>query len=259
MQVLEHDPAPPRLLNPKVDRDLEMICLKCLEKEPQHRYPSAAALAEELERYLNGEPISTQSFNLLDRVARSLERSHYDVHFHSYGTMLIIFAAIVLAEHLLVFVLTRGDPPYPHPWLILSRILQFTVMGAVFWWYRRHRILPTSMAERQLWAIVFSYLLGSTFFAWVYHLLAEPPPPMGELTLFPGWCILAGVAFFVMGSSYWGRCYVFSVAFFTAAVLIPFDLHFGPLAFGLLWSVALTLIGLHLHHLGDLNRGDKHP
>jgi len=55
--VLETEPRQPRLSNPKIDRDLSTICLKCLEKDPKRRYSSALALAEDLEHWLKHEPI----------------------------------------------------------------------------------------------------------------------------------------------------------------------------------------------------------
>jgi WD40 repeat protein/tRNA A-37 threonylcarbamoyl transferase component Bud32 len=55
--VFETDPVSPRALNPYVPQDLDTICLKCLEKDPARRYGSAQALSDELNRYLNGEPI----------------------------------------------------------------------------------------------------------------------------------------------------------------------------------------------------------
>ena len=53
--LLDTEPRQPRLLNPKIDRDLNTICLKCLEKDPKRRYSSALALAEDLERWLKHE------------------------------------------------------------------------------------------------------------------------------------------------------------------------------------------------------------
>jgi eukaryotic-like serine/threonine-protein kinase len=60
LQVLEDEPVPPSRRRPGVPRDLEVICLKCLSKEPEKRYETAEALADELERYLAGEPIRTR-------------------------------------------------------------------------------------------------------------------------------------------------------------------------------------------------------
>jgi hypothetical protein len=60
LQVLEREPERPRVINPRVDADLELVCLKCLAKDPQHRYGSAEALAADLERWLAGEPLSVR-------------------------------------------------------------------------------------------------------------------------------------------------------------------------------------------------------
>jgi TolB-like protein/Tfp pilus assembly protein PilF/predicted Ser/Thr protein kinase len=73
--LLETEPRQPRLWNPKVDRDLSTICSKCLEKDPQRRYSSALALAEDLERWLKHEPIRARRTGIAARGKKWLQRN----------------------------------------------------------------------------------------------------------------------------------------------------------------------------------------
>jgi serine/threonine protein kinase/Tfp pilus assembly protein PilF len=73
--LLETEPRQPRLWNPKTDRDLATICLKCLEKNPQRRYPSALALAEDLERWLRHEPIRARRTGIFGRGRKWVRRN----------------------------------------------------------------------------------------------------------------------------------------------------------------------------------------
>src|SRR5438477_2895662 len=73
--LLDTEPRQPRLLNPKIDRDLSTICLKCLEKDPKRRYSSALALAEDLERWLRHEPIQARRTRIFARGGKWVRRN----------------------------------------------------------------------------------------------------------------------------------------------------------------------------------------
>src|SRR5438874_722412 len=73
--LLDTEPRQPRLLNPKIDRDLSTICLKCLEKDPKRRYTSALALAEDLERWLKHEPIQARHTGIFARGKKWVRRN----------------------------------------------------------------------------------------------------------------------------------------------------------------------------------------
>jgi len=247
MEVLEQEPAPPRLINTKVDRDIETICMKCLEKDPADRYASALALAEDLRRSRQGEPITARSFNVFDRLGRTLERSRHAIEFYSYANLLHFFAAIILLVEMVVHLLVHtGQWVFLLP---LTRVCQLCLMGLVLWRHRSARSGPASASEQQMWSIWIGYAATCTLLGLTGRLINGLAIEW-ELTLYPSLAAVTGLIFFIMGSNYWGRCYAFGVAFFALALLMAWRIQLAPLAFGALWAGSLVTIGRHLQRLG---------
>jgi serine/threonine protein kinase len=257
LQVLHNEPVPPRLLNPGIDHDLETICLKCLQKDPLARYATAEAMAQDLQRYLNGEPISARSFNVLDRLARTLDRSQHDAAFSPWSGMLMWMGVVIGVEHLVVFTLVQTDQP---SWSVgIARLTQCVLLAFLFFANRRNRLLPSTSAERELWTIWIGYFIAYACVLLVTWLLlrsevlvAGPNMPgrWSEWVPYPFLSLIAGLAFFMMGSNYWGRCYVIGAAFWLLAIAVPLWPMMAPLGFGLLWFAALTMLSMRLRKLG---------
>jgi serine/threonine-protein kinase len=249
-QVLTQAPAPPSLLLPKVPRELEVICLKCLHKEPAGRYASAQALADDLERFLAGEPIQARASGMFEQLVRALRHSQYDVRLRGWGTLLLCLAPLPTLGQLPAAVLALAGRPLP------VAVVGSGLAGAgsilLGLWLGRPRRDSSGPAERQVWSILIGQLLALSVMALVSWPLDDPQ------ALYPRWAVLTGLAFFIMGGSYWGGCYLMGLSFFALAALMRLCPPASPLALGALLSGAIILLGLRLRRLGrELAEGGR--
>ncbi len=134
LKVLEGEPPLPRTLNRRVPRALELVCLKCLAREPRRRYASADALADELERFLKGEPLAVRPPTRAQRLARWVRREPAAAS--RLGVLGIFFTVqwINFARHL-------DDPVFrAFHWKILGLIGVWTATAFLFQrWIKRPR------------------------------------------------------------------------------------------------------------------------
>ncbi len=97
-RILTVEPPPPTKVNPRIPRDLETIVLKCIEKDPERRYPTAGALAEDLRRFLSYEAISARPPGTVTRVARTLRRHRVRAALIAMGAVIAALGGLLLRD-----------------------------------------------------------------------------------------------------------------------------------------------------------------
>ncbi len=249
-QVRSNDPAPPRLLQPGVPADLGTICLKCLAKEPEQRYASALALADDLGRFLQGEPIRARPVTLFGQLTRMLNRSHEILPGGTFTANLLLgLCPLGFLTHLALLVAVGDRPFYGVASLALTLCLAAGTMGTVLLVDRKLPVLKSAVTNRQVWAARLGMLAAMVLAILVSYLLAPADRPWDARTVYPLWALLIGVTFFSMAGLVWGRLYLVSVTFMAASVGMALWRAWAPLAFGTLISLMLLSISVHLRRL----------
>jgi serine/threonine-protein kinase len=233
----------PSAYNPNVGTgsELGLICLKCLAKEPERRYDSAASLADDLERYARGEQTSVRPQGPLERWVRAgVEAINRKVPIPAIARWRAIDlwdAGLNLAANGVLFALIQADQP---PAVLWGAQLTYT---AVWWWmfltylFRQSPLDPTERHLALLWGGVF---LGGVALFWVYCPPFGPGRAAGLLGFYPPWAVLNGLAFLVVGRLYWGRYYLVGLAHFLVAMLMPLRLDLAPLVYGALAAAGVV-------------------
>jgi hypothetical protein len=245
-RVIAEEPVAPSALRPGIPRELETICLHCLAKEPARRYSSASELTDDLRRFLAGEPISLKPASPTDRLMRALRQSRLRGEFGVWGNLLLWFSAVIFAGHLVLDYLYRTHRPLH--WIAATDCAWFTSMGVALAWVRARRQAPMSAEEHRLCLWTIGYMMACALVRMVNQQSLGPEALYAGLD-YPYWSVLAALWLFLVGGVYWGRLYVFSVAFAILAAVIP---RFPPVAvvgFGTLWAVCLGSLGWHLRRI----------
>ncbi len=239
--VLEREPQLPRKLNPRVPDDLEQICLRCLEKNPERRYESAAAVAEDLERHLRKEPIQAPAVSVWHRLQRWVRREPALV---SRMLGLGIGAGIVQVN----FMLSTAE--HPDHWLVMGVLVLWGVLSIALQKLQGAGRLAATIPF--LWASLDGLLFTVVLF------LADGPSDL----------LLAGYPMLVAASGLWFRVrmvwFMTAVCLAASAVLLltgperpDLPSHY-PGLFAAMLLIAGMIVAYQVHRIRVLSRYFEH-
>lgn len=241
LQVQQADPPRPREIEREIPIDLEKIMMRCLEREPAHRYATADALADDLQRFLDGEPVEAASSGWLHTMARSLSRDQHQQHFRSWGQGLFIIGCVIFAAHLTIFAFDQtGAPEWLAFWI--PRLSMFVILAGVIHHYRGGKWTPRNNAERPIWSIWIGYLITLTVMNLLVLVSGIP-----ERTIFPMAAALSGFGFLSLGGHIWGGCTLIGLGFQLVTLLTALLPEIAPLVFGTAWLFATSALARRYH------------
>jgi hypothetical protein len=236
LAVLESDPPVPRSIDRQVDRDLEMIALKSLQKPQELRYASAGALAADLRAFLAGEPVAARSGGLADVAARLFRETHHAVVLENWGLLWMWHSVVVLTLSVITDVLAWQHVASRWPYLVLWG--GGLALWAPIFWALRHRAGPVTAVERQIAHVWGGTVLASVLLFWVEALLGQP-----VLTLSPVLALLAGLVFFAKAGILSGAFYIQAAVLFATSLVMCVVPTYQHIIFGLVSAACFFVPG----------------
>ena len=240
LAVLESDPPLPRSIDRTVDRDLEMIALKALQKPQDLRYASAAGLAADLRAFLAGEPVAARRGGLADVVSRLFRETHHAVVLENWGLLWMWHSVVILTLCVTTDVLAWQGVTTRWPYLVLWG--GGLALWAPIFWALRHRTGPVTAVERQIAHVWGGSVIASVMLFWVEGLLGLP-----VLTLSPVLALLAGIVFFVKAGILSGAFYIQAAVLFGSALLMCVLPDYQHIIFGLVSAACFFVPGFKYH------------
>lgn len=234
-------------MNPQLDRDLEMIALRCLQKPVDLRYESAAALADDLEAYLNDEAISAHSGHLWQVCSRLFRETHHAPVLEHWGLLwmwhsLVLFIVCLLTNVLYWLKGTAWDEFASNRWCYFFLWTAGLGTWAAVFWFLRKRMGPVTFVERQI-----AHIWGAGMLSVVLLFPVEAILKLEVLKLSPVLALSSGMVFLIKGGILTRTFYVQAIVLFLTALVMGQYPHFGPLIFGAVSAACFFLPGLKYH------------
>jgi serine/threonine protein kinase len=241
-QVCQQEPVPPRALNAEADRGLQAVCLKCLEKDAEHRYGSAGELADDLGRVLAGETPQALKLSWREWLGRHLAREVRFEAADAWSSALLWQAALSAPAYLSVYGLLELGSPAPVFWfwlllLMLAEWAPYVVPRQI----RRY-----DPREREILLLWVSVCIAKAILFGLTCPLLGTVHPEEVYRFFPASLAVSGLMLCLEGRLYLGRLYIFGLLDFVVAIVLAIWLPLAPLLFALWNSAVLIWIALHL-------------
>ncbi len=240
LMVLEQDPIPPRLINRRVDPDLEMIVLKCLQKPADLRYESANELAKDLQAYLNNEPVSARSSRFSQIVSRVLRQTHHASVLEYWGLLWMWHAWVLVVLCFTTNAIQLLGNSSRLPYLFLWTFGLGT--WAYIFWNLRRRAGPVTFVERQIAHTWAGSMACSTLLYGVEAIMDLP-----VLTLSPVLALVAAMVFLVKAGILSGEFYIQAVVLFATSILMACIPDYAVGLFGMVSGACFFIPGLKFY------------
>jgi serine/threonine-protein kinase len=256
LMILEQDPISPQLLNPSVDRDLEMIALKCLQKPTELRYASADELADDLEAYLADEPISARSGRFTQIMTRAFRETHHAAVLENWGLLWILHSVVLLVLCLVTNAFQLKGVTARWPYVALWT-LGLGTWAAIFWNLRR-RSGPITFVERQIAHVWAGSMIIDVFMYAIEFQLGLP-----VLTLSPMLGPIGGAVFLTKAAMLSGVFYIQAIVLCLTGLVMAWlqnQTYLPNLAvsfFGVVSAICFFIPGWKYYQLARKNRQQR--